>query len=346
MSPPVHPWNLALWQRLIAMRERMPHALLLQGRQGIGKLAFAQALAQALLCDSTDADGFACGTCASCAWLEQGNHPDFRLIEPEDRAEEDGMDVSETVTSSAKSRKKSSSILIDQVRALGDLVTLTSHRHGLRVIILHPAESLNLNAANALLKMLEEPPLATLFILVTHQLQRLLPTIRSRCHKISMPMPSRREAESWLATQGIDDPVFSLAQAGGAPLSALQVDDGDGVRASIEAFANDLARCGRIDPMASAAHWSKEDYALALDVMQKWAYDLAASRLAGQVRYYPAQAASLQAMAKSVDLGPLLDFQRKLAEARAQATHPLNTELQLEAMLVRYAQLFPVAARP
>jgi DNA polymerase-3 subunit delta' len=341
----IYPWQHDLWQHLILLRERMPHAILLHGRQGTGKQVFAQTLADALLCESPDAKGFACGQCVSCGWQGQGSHPDFRLIEPEDRGEDEGGDSLNETSSTAKTRKKSRYILIDQVRALGDLVGLTAHRHGLRVVILHPAETLNLNAANALLKMLEEPPAGTLFILVTHQLSRLLPTIRSRCHKIAMTMPTRSEAESWLAEQGVSDPVFCLAQSGGTPLTALEADAPE-LREGIEAFATQLARCGQIDPTASAAHWSKEDYVLALSALQKWSYDLASSRLANQVRYYPVQAASLQAMAKSVDLGALLDFQRKLAKARAQATHPLNTELQLEALLVRYSQMFPAAARP
>jgi len=345
MSEPIYPWQRDLWQRLMLLRERMPHAILLHGRPGIGKQVFAQALADALLCESPDAEGFACGLCVSCGWQGQGNHPDFRLIEPEDRGEDEAGDSLVETAATAKTRKKSRYILIDQVRALGDLVGLTSHRHGLRVVILQPAETLNLSAANALLKMLEEPPPGTLFILVTHQLPRLLPTIRSRCHKVAMSMPTRSAAESWLAEQGVGDPLFCLAQSGGAPLAALEADSPD-LREGIDAFATQLARCERIDPAASAAHWSKEDYALALSVLQKWSYDLVSCRLARQTRYYPAQAASLQAMAKSVDLGALLDFQRKLALARAQATHPLNTELQLEALLVIYSQLFPAIARP
>lgn len=345
MNVPVFSWQFDLWQRLMLLRDRMPHALLLHGRQGIGKFALAQRLAEALLCESPSAEGYACEQCVSCGWLAQGNHPDFRLLEPEDRMEDEGVDNVGETTTAAKSKKKSHYILIDQIRALSDLVELTSHRHGLRVVILHPAETLNLSAANSLLKMLEEPPPATLFILVAHQLPRLLPTIRSRCHKIAMPVTGRDEAQSWLAEQDIDDPEFCLAQSGGAPLTALELDNPE-LRENIEDFAKQLAGCNRIDPAVSAAHWSKEDYPLALAALQKWSYDLASSRLAGHVRYYPAQAATLQSMAKSVDLGALLDFQRKLAEAQAQASHPLNTELQLEALLVRYSQMFPANARP
>lgn len=322
------------------MRERLPHALLLHGRQGVGKFAFAQAYANALLCEAPDPSGFACGACLSCGWLSQGNHPDFRLIESEDRAE--GEDEAGSETTATKSKKKSRFITIDQIRALSDLVGLSSHRHGLRVIILHPAETLNSNAANALLKMLEEPPPATLFILITHQLQRLLPTIRSRCHKIAMPVPTRLESEDWLAAQGMREPAFSLAFSGGTPLAALDADVSE-VREEVESLTAHLAQGARID--ALSVGWGRGDYATAIDILQKWVYDLANTCMLGQVRYYPGQRSTLQAIAKSVDLPHLFEFQRKLAEARAQASHPLNAELQLEALLLRYAQLFPGPAR-
>jgi DNA polymerase-3 subunit delta' len=326
------------------MRERMPHAVLLHGRQGIGKLVFAQALADALLCESPDSDGFACGACPSCNWLAQGNHPDFRMVEPEDKTEEDGEDAAKVAITASKSKKKSRYIVVDQIRALGELVSLSTHRHGFRVVVLHPAETLNPSAANALLKMLEEPPPATLFLLVTHQLQRLLPTIRSRCHKIAMQMPSRSEAEAWLAAQGAKNPEFCLAQAGGAPLAALEADNDEAVE-EVQTFVVQLSQGGRIDPFVAASHWAKADFSTAVAALQKWSYDLMSARFAGKVRYYPKRLFSLQEIGKSVDLRLLLDFQRRLVEARAQASHPLNAELQLEALLVRYVQLFQGYAR-
>jgi DNA polymerase-3 subunit delta' len=326
------------------MRERMPHAVLLHGRQGIGKLVFAQALADSLLCESPDSEGFACGACPSCNWLAQGNHPDFRMVEPEDKAEGEGEDAIEVATPVSKGKKKSRYIVVDQIRALSDLVSLSTHRHGLRVVVLHPAETLNPNAANALLKMLEEPPPATLFLLVTHQLQRLLPTIRSRCHKVAMRMPSRSQAEAWLATQGAKNPAFCLAQAGGAPLAALEADNEEAVE-EVETFVLQLSQGERIDPFVTASRWGKADFSAAVAALQKWSYDLMSARFAEKVRYYPTRLFSLQEIGKSVDLRLLLDFQRKLVEARVQAAHPLNAELQLEALLVRYVQLFQGYAR-
>lgn len=329
----LHPWHFDLWQRLSAMRDRFPHALLIHGRQGIGKLAFGEALASSLLCESPKTDGTACGECLSCGWLEQGNHPDFRMIEAEDRAETDAENEPAT------KGKKKSYITIDQIRALNDMVGLSAHRQGARVILIHPAETLNTAAANALLKMLEEPPPGMIFLLVSHQLQRLLPTIRSRCHKIAVQRPGYQASLEWLKSKGITDAEFCLAQAGGSPLLAIEANDA-ATKSETESFARQLAQAANIDPFTASAHWGRDGLLTALILLQKWIYDLLSVQFGNAARYYPAQLAALKSLVKQMDMRRLLDFQRQLTEARAFAAHPLNAELQLEALLLRYSQIF------
>src|ERR1700681_1752344 len=161
-------WHEHVFQRLIANKATLPHALLLRGPRGIGKLAFARALAQALLCEVPAENGRSCGACRACAWFETGSHPDYRQIEPESES-----------TDSADGEKKSNAISVDQIRALPDFINLSSHRGESKVVVINPAEMLNVNAANALLKNLEEPPPRTYFMLVTHRPHQLLPTIKS-----------------------------------------------------------------------------------------------------------------------------------------------------------------------
>jgi DNA polymerase-3 subunit delta' len=210
--------------------------------------------------------------------------------------------------------------------------------------LLHPAEALNAASANALLKMLEEPPPDVLFLLVTHNAQRLLPTIRSRCNKIDMPFPERRLAEGWLSEQGVPQAEERLAYAGGAPLLALKAEEGAEKR--LAELHRELHRGARMDPFAAAALCIKEGITYTVEALQKWTHDLLSARLTGEIRYHALQSASLQDLAKGVDLPKLLDFQRLLNEARRSSQHPLNAELQVESLMIQYTQLFAIPTRP
>lgn len=332
----IYPWQIEVWKHLSGARERLPHALLLRGRGGIGKFDFALQLTQSLLCQTPAANGFACGSCSSCGWFAQNNHPDYRLLSPE---QESASSEEEPVAVSAKSAKRSKVIKVGQVRELSSFLELSSHRStGLRIALIHPAESLNSESANALLKMLEEPPSGVIFILVSHQSQRLLPTIISRCQKIDMPVPETEIALDWLAQQGLKDADQQLHYAGGSPLSALKDTEEDSRQ--LQDIWKMLARGSKLEPFAAAIPLAGLGMEKAIRSLQKWIYDLLGMRLIQQVRYHGQYASALQALAKSVDLSLLLDFQRRLDDAYKSATHPLNQELQLESMLMQYTQLF------
>ena len=177
----MYPWQTQQWQHIMQSTS-LPHALLLRGRAGAGKHDFAIEVSQSLLC-SKPQQARACGACPSCTWFAEGNHPDFRLISPED--------TDESEDAPKKKFSKKSQISVVQIRQLIDYLSLSSHQvNSQRVILISPAETLNLTSANALLKMLEEPPANTLFLLVTSQPQRLLPTILSRCQAVDMQLPS------------------------------------------------------------------------------------------------------------------------------------------------------------
>ena len=337
MNNKIYPWQVELWKRLANNRERLPHALLLRGRSGIGKFDFALQFTQSLLCQTPTKDGFACSVCASCGWFTQGNHPDYRLLTPEQGSETPDND--ERLAESAKSTKKSKIISVGQIRELDSFLELTSHRSaGLRIVLIHPAETFNSASANALLKMLEEPPSGVIFILVSHQPQRLLPTIMSRCQKIDMPVPTTEIALEWLQQQGLKDAKLLLHYAGGSPLSALKEAEEGGRQ--LPGIWQMLSLGGKLDPFATATLCLTQGMEAALNALQKWIYDLLNYRLTGEMRYHTEQAGALQALTKSVDLGLLLDFQGKLDEARKSANHPLNQELQLESLLLQYTQLF------
>ena len=160
------PWQDADWTRFADQFARLPHALLFTGAAGIGKDVFARHVAQALLCEHPRADQRPCGQCEACHWFAQDAHPDFRLLRP---------DHDEPAADGKPAARKLEVIKIEAVRHTIDFAYLSSHRGGRRVVLIDPAESMNLNAANALLKVLEEPPADVVFLLVSDALQKLLP---------------------------------------------------------------------------------------------------------------------------------------------------------------------------
>jgi DNA polymerase-3 subunit delta' len=325
----VYPWHSAAFDALLARAGRLPHALLLRGREGIGKLAFAEALARALLCENRQPMEPACGKCAACAWMEQGSHPDFRRLEPESLAEpaeaEEGGD-----------RKKGLQIEVDQVRGLTDFIQLSSHRRGAKVVLIHPAEALNVNAANALLKGLEEPPPRTYFLLVAHRWHQLLPTIRSRCEQVVLATPARDAARGWLGEQKLRDADLALAHAGGAPLLAQAFDE-DFWRQR-EAFLSAITRPG-FDALANAEQLREIAPRLVLGWLQKWAFDLVSHKVAGRVSYNPDYAESLAATGRRLDLTRAVRFQRDMVRLQRIVAHPLNARLFLEYLLLEYGAL-------
>ena len=172
----IYPWHQSDWQQLAAHWRQLPHALLFSGRENTGKTAFARHLAATLLCEQATADRQPCGQCPSCHLFAQNSHPDFYELTPE-------IPEGETVG------RKLLQIKIDAVRGLIEHIQLTSVRGGKRVVLIHPAESMNTQAANGLLKILEEPPADVAFLLVSHDRDRLLPTIKSRCRQMVLSAP-------------------------------------------------------------------------------------------------------------------------------------------------------------
>ncbi|PKO52350.1 MAG: DNA polymerase III subunit delta' [Betaproteobacteria bacterium HGW-Betaproteobacteria-20] len=328
----LYPWQKKVWQHLNQDNMRLPHALLLYGRVGIGKYDFARYFSQSLLCGNKSQQGHVCGVCSSCLWFKDESHPDFRLLSPEQEPEsdEDGTPVKKT--------KKKTQISVAQIRELNSFLSLTSHRSGgLRVILIHPAEALNLASANALLKMLEEPAEGVIFILVAHQLQRLLPTIISRCQKINMPMPDESQALAWLSGQGMQNVKEHLAYLDGSPIKVFNEQLQFTQLAEIWRL---LALGSRLQPHVAAPALIANSVETGIIALQKWIYDIVAMRLTRQIRYHVAHTSALQALAEKVNLSQLFQLQKKLDALRKLALHPLNHELQMESLLLEYTRIF------
>ena len=299
----MHPWNEPLLESVRQRLARLPHALLIHGPRGVGKLALAEQIAQLLLCE---AEKKPCGSCAGCRWFLAGTHPDFRRIEPEALAKEPPPSEEPVQEAPAKRAKPSIEIKVDQIRGLEDFLNVGSHRGKLRVALVHPAEDMNEVSANALLKGLEEPPAGAVFLLVSHRPARLLPTIRSRCVALPVGLPPREVAQRWLESQKIQNSARWLAYAGGAPLRALD-------------YAADAATFERL-LKAPGPVSDRDDLEPLVDALQKIALDRALVSFGLQPKYGASTVRPKDGLA-------WLTYARRLGEERLLCRHPLSPVL-------------------
>lgn len=339
------------WQREFAtqwlgaaQRERFAHAWLIHGLAGIGKVDFGRAAAASLLCEAPQ-QGLACGHCPACIWYASGNHPDFRRIRPEavalaeGAAQDSGEEGEEVVDAEGKRGKRAPSreIRVEQIRSMESWVNTGTHRGGMRVVLLYPAETLNTISANALLKVLEEPPPHTVFLLVSDAPDRLLPTLVSRCRRLPLTTPAPGQALEWLTGQGVSDAASQLAAAGGAPVAAWR-----------RATGGLPARAGWLDSLvASAAAGKSPDIGALVDIvdklpasewidsLQRLCMDIALLQAGLPARYFPGLGESLARVAQRAGRRRIADASRWLNTQRMIANHPLNAKLFAQDALTR-----------
>ena len=335
MSINYFPWQEEVWNRLADMHGRLPHALLFHGRPGIGKLHLAEVLAQSLLCENQAKHRLACGACPACGWFAAGNHPDYRLVQPEvlSPVEEDA----EAEEASEEGKKKpSKQIKIEQIRALSDFLNVGSHRNGYRVVLIYPAESMNPGSANALLKSLEEPSAGVIFLLVSHQPRKLLATVRSRCHALALSLPPRALSLRWLQEQGSKATPATLAFAGDAPLEAASLPDDE---ADTRRRLFDLLGQPATSALSLADFCQRLQPGPVVDWMLKWTYDLVAVASSGRVRYNIDQEKKLSHLAQTMPRLKLLRFYSALASMKAISEHPLNARLFFDDLFIAYKDI-------
>ena len=311
-------WHLKQWQHLTELRiaGRLPHALLLAGPPGIGKMRFAEALSYSLLCDQSGQET-ACGDCKQCQLCLSG-HPDLKIIEPEEGARQ---------------------IKVDQIRAVIHFLSQTSHAGGYKIVLLKPAETMNINAANAVLKSLEEPTENSLLILVSDMPGSLMPTIRSRCQLLYFPVPAANDVLAWLTPFTANEGLASqlLLEAAGQPLTALNYLNSGGLqRRQLMTTEFLQAMSGRLQPLALADKWKEHELA---DILSWLNAKLSLLIRSDQANLkLPAEWANLAPISSVLLLG-LLDKTNDLALKLRRGANP-NKQLALEALLLSCVKVF------
>jgi DNA polymerase-3 subunit delta' len=305
---------------------RLPHALLITGQPGLGKAVFAKSLANMLLCQSPLKNHEPCGTCPGCIQLKAGSHPDYFRVE---------------FLVDDKTGKVSKEIKVDQIRELTEKLTLSSHQGGYKVAVLNPADAMNINASNSLLKTLEEPSDNTVLVLVCTQPARLPATVRSRCQQLQIEAPDKDEALRWLDSQGHGDTAATyLDLALGAPLEALEQAQKSSIEARQERFASLVGILeGRTSPLAVAQVWAKDEDMQGIRWMRDWLMDLLRIRMTGDnsgVRSADL-AESLSSLARRLDSKVLFGELERINRTLRMTASSLNRQLLTEEILLAWA---------
>ncbi len=316
-------WLNKPWQQLDRARVqgRLPHALLIKGQDGVGKRVLAEQLAAALLCEQVGAGGQPCGHCQSCGWLQAGTHPDLLWIAPEEAGK---------------------AIKIDQIRALNARLGMTSHSGRYKVVIIQPADAMNVNAANSLLKTLEEPAANTLLLLLTAAPGRLPATIRSRCQQLEVALPDADSAQRWLIAEGVDadSSVRYLKLANGAPLQAREMaDTDDGAVRDQRLEQLQAIFAGQLDPVQTAKDWVGQSERQTLEWWRVWLQELVRWQLAGQQPPEVDAVQKLQEITETVDCRQLFDLSDRVTNALNATGSGLNRQMVLEDLLISWAKL-------
>ena len=319
-------WQKSNWQILTTSHQnkRLGHGLLFHGANGIGKNAFAVEFAHWLLCEQPLADK-ACGECKSCQLIKADSNPDILTLYPEEEGK---------------------AIKVDQVRELIQKVSLTSHGSGYRVIIISPADALNINASNSLLKTLEEPPANTFLILISDTPSKLMPTIRSRTQMVKFDLPLEGESLDWLNQQNLENAPLLLKLSAGAPLAAAAMAKDEGLAVRDKLFADWQALAtGESDALESAAMWVKDGFKilgnLPLNWVGSWLSDMIRCLQGGNIETMSNldYAQTLQNLAGQVDLKSMYGLLDRLNDTMRLSDSSANQLMLIEGLLLHWAGL-------
>lgn len=321
----IYPWQQQQWQQCqqAMSQQRLHHALMLTGQAGLGKLDFAHHLAAVQLCENSNEA--ACGHCRGCELFQAGTHPDFYRCQPQE---------------------KSRVIKVDQIRQLITDLSTTAQRSQGQVVIIEPAEGMNVSAANALLKTLEEPCGSVLLILVAHRTLTIPATILSRCQRLHFSVQHESAVKAWLAEQTKQIAALDLAWrlSAGAPLLALTLLAEDcACQRDLILNHMGLTHQSRQDPISIVDQLTKMDVVQVLQMMLTICNDLVAcqQQVAHEYLCHQDQIKKIDYLARRLCATGLLEFQRIVLDKVAlwQRSQSINPQLLLEYVLLKWYEI-------
>jgi len=323
MNNTIYPWHTNDWAHLAAYieQDRVPQALLMTGAEGLGKHALALRYAQALVCTdklSTEA----CGQCESCRLFLAKTHPDFMCLQPAEEGK---------------------GIRIDDVRSLISKLNLKPQYSTYRVVLIQPADKMNISSANAFLKCLEEPPERTVFLLLTEVMQALPATIISRCQKMALTIPDSSTVLTWLKEQGVvNQTELVLDLANGSPLQAIDYAQDNVIELRSRCFAewNQLG-LNNACPVKLAETWQKLPLVELLRWLTLWTEDVVKCSFSvdSSLLFNKDLAEPLQVLAKKANKDRLFKFYDLLLKDSYRITTQLNKQLLIEELLITWSQV-------
>lgn len=359
MALECYPWQTELKATLNGMRGALPNAVLVYGPRGIGTVDFVIEFVKSLFCEKPGPDGSPCGQCPGCALARAYTHPDIAYVLSESEAVFRHIPF-EAPEAAKKDRKLYREILIHQVRALTDFLNLTTHRTtGRRAVVVYPADALRVDSASTILKSLEEPPENTTFFLVADNIDKVLPTIRSRSRLVRTRNAVPEEAAAFLSMQGFPHPEEVLRRHAGQPLTPvymklIEQDDSLDKKVREELLGlgvlSDSARDDLLGALSMGGSMplnriairdgrSTPPVSVVANVISQWGHDLILAQRGLPVRFNPQYAeaiADVSRMARPEALYAWLDM---LKNVKATQTHPLNAQLVIEQVLIAYKRM-------
>lgn len=323
-ATPLLPWQQHDWHHLsnYLLQKRIPQALLIIGNKGLGKQQLANQFAFALLCTQPLDNGLCCGRCDSCLLIKAETHPDFIQIKPDE------------------SKK---SIAIDQIRSLISQLTLKPQFEAYRVVIVNPADLMNIRSANAFLKCLEEPTERTVILLITDKPTRLPVTIISRCQKLAVTKPDKADVITWLKQQAVqENPELLSSLAQGAPLLALSYAKEGTLTLRNDCFKAWMAIANqRSHPVIIAEGWLKLPESPLIFWMTSWIIDLIRCYYQSGLDslYNPDLKEALQVLSQRLELTGLYKLYDLLLQCKQNLDTQINKQMMLEEILIQWAEL-------